>query len=206
MLPYTYIIYFYTESGDIISLFNDALMFAIQKHDGQKRKFSDAPYILHPFEAASIVSTMTSDENVLAAALLHDTVEDSDATLDEIEKKFGRRVALLVMTETEDKCAEKSPEDSWLARKEQTILTLQKTKDRDVRILWLGDKLSNMRSYYRIYRKLGNEMWQRFHQKDPKIQAWYYRSIAKALSELSEYEAYDEYVDLMNKIFSDLEI
>lgn len=185
-----------------MELFDEALIFACRKHSGQRRKLSETPYFLHPMEVATIVGTMTDDQNLIAAALLHDTVEDTDTTLEEIRENFGKRVSLLVMTETEDKRENLPPEATWRMRKEETLLILESTKDIDVKKLWLGDKLSNIRSFCREYRKNGDAFWNKFNQKDPSQQEWYYRRIADALSELSGYDAYKEYIDCINELFS----
>lgn len=184
-----------------MDLFDKALCFATQKHSGQIRKMANTPYILHPVEVASIVGTMTDDKEILAAAVLHDTVEDTDTTLEEIRENFGRRVSLLVMTETENK-REGSPEaETWEIRKEETLIILEHTKDIGVKMMWLGDKLSNMRSFAREYRQRGDALWQNLNQKDPARQAWYYTKIANCLSELREYDAYREYVSLLKYVF-----
>ena len=182
-------------------LFNEALMFAMKVHDGVSRKARNIPFILHPMEVATIVSSMVEDQEIMAAALLHDTVEDAEVSLKEIEEKFGRRVAELVASETEDKLREMLPEDSWQKRKEDSLLILKHTKDRAIKILWLADKLANMRSFYQLYLKKKDKMWEDFHQRDAKKQEWYYRTIAEYCSELSDTEAYQEYVDLINKVF-----
>lgn len=184
-----------------MSLLDDALHFAIEKHSGQIRKMAKSPYILHPMEAVTVAGTMTDDEATLAATALHDTIEDAGVTFEEIRDRFGMRVALLVMTETEEKRADRPPMETWQLRKEETLMMLENTDDRQVKILWLGDKLANMRSFYREYLKRGDAMWNGFNQKDPAIQAWYYRTIARALKELEEYPAYQEYVRLMNTVF-----
>ncbi|MCQ2486072.1 MAG: HD domain-containing protein [Clostridia bacterium] len=184
-----------------MELFDKAVVFACQKHSGQRRKLSDAPYFLHPMEVAAIVGTMSDDQNLLAAAVLHDTVEDTQTTLQEIEENFGRRVCLLVMTETEDKREDRPPKETWHLRKEETLNIISNTKDTDVKKLWLGDKLSNLRSFCREYRKVGNEFWNRFNQNDPKQQEWYYRTIADALTELSEYDAYREFTECIEFLF-----
>lgn len=85
-----------------ISSMEDAYLYAVEKHFGQKRKFSDTPYIRHPEVVACITATYTEDKEMLQAALLHDTVEDTDATLDEIESLFGERVRDLVDELTND--------------------------------------------------------------------------------------------------------
>ena len=185
-------------------LLDDAIYFATQAHAGQMRKMANTPYILHPLEVAVIISTMTDDENVMAAGLLHDTVEDCDVDPKEIKARYGPRVAAQVQSETEDKLSERPAEETWMERKEESLLMLQHTKDRDVKILWLGDKLSNIRSFYREWLRQGDQMWQALHQKDPKMQGWYYRTIARYLKEeLSDTAAYREYVDLVERIFGE---
>ena len=77
-------------------ILDKAIIFAVNAHRGQFRKGSDTPYILHPMEAAAIVGTMTADDEVLAAAVLHDTVEDTGTTIEQIREQFGERVAALV--------------------------------------------------------------------------------------------------------------
>lgn len=188
-----------------MNVLDRALHFAIEKHSGQTRKTQAAPYILHPLEVIAIVSTMTGDPETLVAAVLHDTVEDAGVTLEEIAERFGKRVALLVMTETENKREELPPAQTWQLRKEETLIMLEHTRDLSVKMMWLGDKLSNMRSFYRLYRSQGDALWQNFNQKDPNMQAWYYRTIAKCLRELQEYDAYQEYVKLVNIVFENVE-
>lgn len=188
-----------------MDIFDRAICFAAEKHSGQTRKMSSAPYIIHPLEVASIVGTMTDDREILAASVLHDTVEDTDTTIEEINESFGKRVALLVLTETEDKREDKPPAETWELRKEETLLILENTKDIGVKMMWLGDKLSNIRSFRRGYEKVGHEVWQALNQKDPKKQAWYYFTIAKYLKELEEFDAYKEFVSHINYIFSDFQ-
>lgn len=180
-----------------------AILFATGKHEGQVRKFSATPYILHPLEVASIVGTMDADLDLLAAAVLHDTVEDTDTTLDEIKENFGTNVYLLVLTETEDKREDKPAAETWELRKEESLIILGSTKDIRVKKLWMGDKLSNVRSFAREYRAQGDAMWNVMNQKDPQKQAWYYFTIAKYLSDLKNYDAYIEYVSLIKYIFKD---
>lgn len=186
-----------------MDIFDKALCYATEKHSGQVRKFSHIPYIVHPVEVAGIIATMSDDKELLAAALLHDTVEDTDATIEEIRELFGEKVSSLVLTETEDKREGQSPEETWVLRKEESLLLLDNTNDLNVKMLWLGDKLSNMRSFANIFKQEGNAIWNRFHQKDPKMQAWYYSSIAKYLSVLHNYPVYQEYVDLVKYVFKD---
>lgn len=178
-----------------------AVEFAAHAHDGMERKKDGIPYILHPMEAAAIVGTITNNEDVICAALLHDTVEDAGVTIEEIRELFGERVAELVASETEDKRAELPPEQTWEIRKRESLENLKASGDRDVLILWLGDKLSNIRSFHRNIKAMGDSFWESFNQKDTKKQAWYYRSILELTSELQQYPAWRELRELINIIF-----
>lgn len=181
--------------------FNEAVKFATDQHAGQLRKMSHIPYILHPMEVAAIIATMTTDEDVMIAGLLHDTIEDCGTDPRLIKEKFGARVSALVQSETEDRLSDRPPAETWRQRKEESLLFLEHTKERDVKILWLADKLSNIRSFYRGYLKDGDGIFAGLNQKDPAMQGWYYKTIAELLSELSEYPAYAEYTELVSKIF-----
>lgn len=183
-------------------LLDKATCFAVEKHSGSFRKGTKTPYIVHPVEALAIAATMTDDEEVLAGAVLHDTVEDTDTTIEEVEELFGKRVAELVAAESEDKRREKSSEDTWKIRKEETLEHL-KTAPKEVKIITLGDKLSNMRAIYKDYVVLGDDLWNRFNQKDKNEHYWYYSSIAELLSELKDFPAWQEYSELIKKVFSD---
>ena len=184
-----------------MELVSEAIAFAVKAHDGMRRKKSDAPYILHPMEAAVIVGTMTDDQNLIAAAALHDVVEDAHITLEEIEQRFGKRVRELVESETEDKRADLPPADTWRIRKEESLAVLKDTDDIAVLMVWLGDKLANMRAIYRDFKVEGEAMWQRFNQKDANEQAWYYRSIVTLTKALCDTAAWIEYKALTELVF-----
>ena len=187
-----------------MTLFEQAIEFAVEKHTGMMRKRESIPFILHPMEVAVIVGSMTDDEEVLAASILHDTVEDTDATPEEISAHFGPRVAMLVNSETENKREDLPPAETWLIRKEESLEELKYAADPAVKLLWLGDKLSNMRSFYRAWRVGGDAIWESFNQKDPAKQAWYYRSIVTLLRDLKNYEAWQELHDLVETVFSNI--
>lgn len=182
------------------SVLNRAILFATHVHGGQFRKKTKIPYILHPLEAAAIVGTMTTDDEILAGAVLHDVVEDTDTTVEQVRGLFGERVAALVAAESEDKRADRPAETTWKIRKQETLDHL-KTAPMDVKMITLGDKLSNVRAIYRDHNILGDDLWQRFNQKDKSQQYWYYKSIALCLSDLAEFQAYQEYSDLVERAF-----
>lgn len=184
-----------------MELFSEAVVFAARAHDGMRRKANTIPYILHPMEAAQIAATMTDDQEILAAAVLHDTVEDAFVSAEEIEEKFGARVKMLVLSETENKREEISAEQSWQIRKQEALDLLSTCTDRSVKILYVADKLSNLRSISREYAVRGDTLWENFHQKDVKMHHWYYRSIAQATRELSDTFAWQEFDRLIDAFF-----
>lgn len=171
-----------------------AVEFAREAHEGMVRKGTEIPYINHPLEVAVIVTQITDDEEMVAAALLHDVLEDTPVTRAELEHLFGLRVAALVAAETEDKSK------TWQERKQETVEHLEHATLEE-KILVLGDKLSNIRDTARDYLEIGDKVWQRFNEKRKERHAWYYRSVIEQLSELAEYQAYSELVQLCHFVF-----
>ena len=78
------------------TLLDRAIIFAVHAHAGTERRGKGFPYIVHPMEAVEIVSTITPDQELLAAAALHDVIEDTDITVGTLRAEFGDRVAALV--------------------------------------------------------------------------------------------------------------
>lgn len=183
------------------SILDRAIIFATNAHSGEKRKGTDIPYILHPLEVAAIVATMTDDINIIAAAVLHDVLEDTPITVEQLECEFGTVIAQLVLSETENKRIGQSAQDTWKIRKQETIEHLKYKASEAEKMIALGDKLSNIRAICRDYGTIGDKLWDRFNQKDKALHAWYYMSIAETLSELKEYEAWREYDKLVSQIF-----
>ena len=182
------------------AILDHAIIFAVRAHTGTERRGKGFPYIVHPMEAVEIVATMTKDQELLAAAALHDTLEDTNITLDQLRDEFGVRVASLVADESDEKYEGVSESDSWHARKQAAIDRLARASH-DAKIVALGDKLSNMRAIARDYAEQGDALWSLFHAKDPKDHAWHYRGLAASLSELSDTFAYKEFVALINQVF-----
>ncbi|MCR5560524.1 MAG: HD domain-containing protein [Bacteroidales bacterium] len=181
-------------------LLDRAIIFAVKAHAGTERRGKGFPYIVHPMEAVEIVATMTTDQELLAAAALHDTVEDTDVTVEQIREEFGERIANLVASESDTFEEGVSEEESWHARKQAAIDRLSRASH-DAKIVALGDKLSNMRTIARDYAVKGDELWKIFHAKDRADHEWHYRGLAAALEELSDTFAYKEFVQLINQVF-----
>ena len=173
-----------------------AIEFATKVHDGQFRKGTKRPYIVHPIEVGDIVSSMTHDEEVISAAILHDTIEDCEGvTAEMLEELFSPRVASLVAQESEDKSR------TWMERKSATIEHM-KSAPREVQMIGLADKLSNMRDIDRDYPVCGEELWNRFRMKDKQTIGWYYKGVRDALKEAFDtLPVYEEYCRLIEKNF-----
>lgn len=176
-----------------------AAAFAIKAHSGIARKGKGYPYSLHVMEAAAIVATMTDDAEMIAAAFLHDVIEDTDYTYDDILKEFGKRIADFVLSES-DAPDDGSRSDSWRERKIQTMNRLANSS-REVKIIAMGDKLSNMRAIWRDYKVQGDSLWQIFNVKERSAHEWHYRTLVACLSELSDTFAYKEFERLVEDVF-----
>ena len=182
------------------TLLDRAVIFAVKAHAGTERRGKGFPYIVHPMEAMEIVATITPDQELLAAAALHDVVEDTEISADEIRREFGDRIAALVVAESDVFEEGVSEEDSWHARKQAAMDRLA-AAPRDAKIVAMGDKLSNMRAIARDYAVKGDELWKIFHAKDPRDHEWHYRGLAAALEELKDTFAYQEFVKLIDQVF-----
>ena len=188
---------------ETISLMDRAIIFATRAHSGTYRKGTKIPYIVHPIEAASIVATMTDDPDMIAAAVLHDVVEDTDATVEEIRFFFNEHIAKLVEAESENKRKDLPPQETWMVRKMETLTFLREEADREAKILALADKLSNMRAVHRDQKTIGDQLWERFNEKSKEKHGWMYRQVAEALSELKDTFAWQEYDRLVRKTFEE---
>lgn len=181
---------------------SQAIIFATKAFDGKFRKSEHLPSIFHSLEASIISQSVLLDEDVACAAILHDTIEDAGITLQQIEDQFGKRIAYLVSTETEDRIPGSNPIETWKARKQKSLDFLKQTDDIAVKALWLGDKLSNMRSFHRTKKEEGSSMWNKFNQKDPNEHKKYYQTIAEELKIFEDKDAYIEYCSLIEKVFN----
>ena len=158
---------------------NQAILFATERHAGQLRKGTTLPYILHPLETLQILTEMQADIDLQIAGVLHDTIEDTETTAEELAMLFGDDVAALVNHHSEDKSK------SWAERKTTAIIAAKQADER-IKMLILADKLSNLRAIARDYAAIGDALWERFNAPKEK-QAWYYNGILDALSDLQQY-------------------
>lgn len=149
-----------------------AIQFAARKHHGQMRRETEPlPYITHLFSVALLVAEDGADDDVVTAALLHDTLEDTDTTREEIVNEFNERVAILVesVSEIKEKGGKKL---NWKERKAEYLANLERASD-DAIIIAVADKIDNIESKLEAFEREGEKLFSRW--KQPKAEyLWYH--------------------------------
>ena len=153
------------------NLIFDAIEFSSKAHRGQFRKGTKIPYIFHPMSVAKLLLEFAYDQDIVIAGILHDTIEDTPVTADDIRKKFNENIARLVIG-----ASEKNKKDTWDNRKKETLVKLA-SAPLDLLALSCADKLDNILSIQRDYKKFGENLWARFNQPREK-QTWYYTQLS----------------------------
>ncbi len=159
----------------------DAIEFAARAHHGQFRKASRVPYILHPLNVARSLIECDASEEIVIAALLHDVVEDTTTTLDQVRAEFGDAVARLV-----NAMSEPNRRDKWEIRKRGTLHFLE-TAPQEVLLIELADKLDNVCEVRADLKREGEAVWKKFN-RGREQQKWYYEQLAEVLARRVETE------------------
>lgn len=180
------------------ALLQDALSYAVEKHAGQTRKGKDVPYAVHPIAVGRILHDHGFANEVVAAGFLHDVTEDTDATLADVEHRFGPEVARLV-----DGASEHDKEASWEERKQHTLDYLEDAP-LDACYVKAADKIDNVRSMRIEYEDTGEELWDKFN-RGYDDQTWYHRSVLDVLDDRfdtpQERGLYDELREEVDAVF-----
>lgn len=171
-----------------------ALQIASKSHRNQCRKNTDIPYITHPVTVGMMLMKAGYDDDIIAAGILHDTVEDTKLTLKDIEREFGPRIARIV-----EGCSEPNKSLPWKERKEHTIEFL-KTASEEIRVVACADKLHNIRSIIKDYEQQGDAVWNIFNAGKEQ-QAWYYTNIVDSLCHQSSFPLLKELEVEVNLLF-----
>lgn len=143
-------------------MLHKAVVFAAQAHRHHLRKGTQVPYVTHPFLVMRILDRLGFDEQVLAAALLHDVLEDTPTTFDELRREFGERVAVLVQSVSETKVDKLGRQIPWELRKSEKVENLR-TAPLEAKAIALADLLDNFHMTYLDERSIGPSVWQRFN-------------------------------------------
>jgi (p)ppGpp synthase/HD superfamily hydrolase len=182
------------------SAIDQAIGFAARAHDGQRRKTGNVPYIAHPFGVAMILQEMGCDETIVVAGLLHDTVEDTKVTLEEIRSIFGDEVAEIVAICTEPP----KRKFNWESRKLHMINALRDAP-LSAKLVSAADKYHNLGHTSYTKQTLGAAIWKHFG-RDEAHQAWYYRSMFKSIianvPEPQRYPIFGRLESLIDEIFA----
>ncbi|WP_462408629.1 HD domain-containing protein [Neobacillus sp. Marseille-QA0830] len=177
-----------------MDLIDNALQFAAKAHAGQCRKGTDIPYISHPAAVGMLLLKAGYSDHLVAAGILHDTVEDTPVTLEDISQEFGPEIAAIV-----EGCSEPNKSHSWEQRKQHTIEFL-KSASHDIKAVACADKLHNIRSISDDFLQNGEEVWTRF-KRGKDQQKWYYTNIVKSLKHEGSFPLAEELEKEVNQLF-----
>ena len=173
-----------------------ALVFAIQAHMGQVRKSEpDKPMIMHPMGVGQLLEKFGYDDNVVAAGYLHDVVEDTKYTIQDIEREFGKDIADLVMS-----ASEPNKLLLWEDRKRHTIEEAKKLPLRN-KLVICADKINNLEDLFLKFEKNGERDFSAF-KRGEESQRWYYTSIYESLiSGEDKLPIFIRLKDILDKVF-----
>lgn len=178
-----------------MDVIDKALQISGRAHQRQFRKGTDIPYITHPVAVGMLLLKAGYRDEVVAAGILHDTVEDTDLTIEDIRREFGPVIAEIVAG-----CSEPEKTLSWEDRKEHTIEFL-KTASEDIRAVACADKLHNIRSIIDDYAKNGEAVWDRFN-RGKNDQSWYYTSLVESLRSSGSFPLVEELEKEVKRLFN----
>ena len=163
----------------------EAVIKATILHYSQKRKTRDVPFIIHPYSVALILTRYTNDENIIAAGLLHDVLEDvPDYTFEDLKRDFGDKIAQIVKEVSEDKEGGESLDEkkyTWKKRKEGYLETLRKA-NQEALMVSCADKIHNLTSLIEDYESLGESVWNKFNASRNET-SWFYESVLLILEQ-----------------------
>ncbi|HKL12202.1 MAG TPA: HD domain-containing protein [Halanaerobiales bacterium] len=180
------------------SIIAEALKVATKAHRSGNRKGGDQiPYIVHPIEVALTLQENNMSEEIIAAGLLHDTLEDTEIKITDLKDRFGKEITDLVIGASER--LENRDNTAWEERKQYTVDHLRNA-ERKIKYISCADKLSNIRSMIRDYDEIGDKLWSRFNRGYEK-QNWYYTNLVDSLSDLEGLEMYEQFRLAVNYLF-----
>ncbi|MCA0986486.1 HD domain-containing protein [Guptibacillus algicola] len=176
-----------------------AVEYAAYAHDNQYRKKTRLPYVSHPVTVGFYLLQSGVREEVVAAAILHDVLEDTTTTFSDLEKEFGLEIATLV-----EGCSEPDKNLIWEERKKHTIRHLE-CASFEIKQIACADKLHNLRTIHVELQKDGDRVFEKFSRGREK-QRWYYESILASLQanltdSQSEWHLFGELEETIHQVF-----
>lgn len=176
-------------------IYSDKIEKAIRQasllHRGQLRKGDGSvPFITHPFAIALILSKFSDDEDVIVGGILHDIIEETSYSYEELEKDFGEKIRNMVESVTECRKVD-APAKTWQERKE-TYLGLMGKMSHQALIISAADKIHNLLSMMYDYKIVGESMWNKFSVPSDK-RLWFYGECLKILQKRLKSPIVEEY-------------
>lgn len=174
-----------------MNIIEKATRIAVIAHQGQTRKGDNLPYIIHPFMVALKLQKYNFSENIIAAALTHDVLEDTDYPEEKLKTELGDEVFEIVKAVSNDESL------SWEEKKKQYIETVKNGPD-GAKAVCVADKIHNLESLLNAYQDQGIDVWKKFNRgKDKKV--WFETEVLKMLEEVWQHPLINEYKNLLEQ-------
>jgi (p)ppGpp synthase/HD superfamily hydrolase len=174
-----------------------ALVFAASRHK-EPRKGSDIPYITHPAHVAILLARYGFEEPVLAAAILHDVLEDTETRSEELRQKFGQEITGLVEQLSEPQFEDRPRTETWDQRKQAKLRMLEKAS-RGALAIAAADRVHNTANILEDLRECGPSVWKRFNSSPEKILD-FGRKVLDILQRRFPHPLTEEYGELLEKL------
>jgi (p)ppGpp synthase/HD superfamily hydrolase len=169
-----------------------AVQIALQAHATQVRKSDNSPYVVHPIMVAHILAQHGFSDTVCAAALVHDVLEDTEMTRDELVRALGEEVVQVVDAVSEDASLQ------WEERKAAYAKKVGESSE-GAKAVSIGDKIHNLQSLLDTHKEQGPSLWSKFNRgKDQKL--WFEELMLQTFRDTWQHPLVDEYAELVEKM------
>ncbi len=178
-----------SKEGNIVE---KALALALAAHEGQMRKDSPTPYLVHPVHVAILLARYGFSDDVVAAGLVHDVVEDTAVSMEDIQRELGDDIAALVVPVTYDDTL------PWIDRKKSYIEAVRSASD-EVKAISVADKIANAESLIVAHAREGSAVWRHFNTgREKKI--WFEEAVLSMLQESWKHPLVDVYAQKVEQM------
>lgn len=175
-----------------MTLTEKATLVALKAHATQVRKSDGSPYVVHPIMVAHLLARHGFSDTVTAAAVVHDVLEDTDVSREELTAALGEEVVRIVRGVSEDTTL------PWEERKERYAEVIGQS-DASVKAVSIGDKIHNLESLLEAYEKQGPAMWKKFNRgKEKKL--WFEELMLSTFRTTWEHPLIDQYEALVARM------
>ena len=175
-----------------MELLEKAHRLMLKAHGKQVRKTDGSPYIIHPMMVAKKLARLGFNDEVIAAALVHDVLEDTDMNEQQLRQELGDKVVDIILPLSEDKSLE------WETRKKKYIQDV-KNGSPEIKAVSIADKIHNLESIIETYKTMGSDIWSKFNRgKEQKM--WFEHEMLKAFQESWDHPMSAEYEKLLKQV------